>query len=321
MLIEAFMHEIDCLVARRAVENIGGCVVFGKIAGPVRTVIDGGGERHHRVRIKRYALCRFLQQTACLIVQPVLQFTVEFVGTHFALIGRSIVRVCQLVHRVLMECNVLIEPDGIGQTHHGCAVVAVLRVPHVARLASQGVDPVAAEHIEDLLTAFAVRQLGEHGDRHIEVDRGADAVFRARSCEQLARHGGKERFQAVGITRRTALCRYGGKPCVIFGVEGRIHVLGVRGHLRVLRLADGISGSYERAAVRPEIHACRNDCDKQCGSRGHPPGPARGAFALVLFAALKQILVGLPDAFIQIVLIHTDIPPGSDGAEAFFVCG
>ena len=63
------------------------------------------------------------------------------------------------------------------------------------------------------------------------------------------------------------------------------------------------------------------DCDKQRGSRGHPPGPARGALALVLFAALKQILVGLPDAFIQIVLIHTDIPPGSDGAEAFFVCG
>ena len=63
-----------------------------------------------------------------------------------------------------MEGDVLIEPDGIGQTHHGCAVVAVLRVPHVARLAPQGVDPVAAEHIEDLLTAFAVRQLGEHGE-------------------------------------------------------------------------------------------------------------------------------------------------------------
>ena len=76
-----------------------------------------------------------------------------------------------------MEINVFIQPDGACQhpLHH--AVVPVGVVPQVVGLLPQSFDAIAAQRIQNLLTGGAIGDLGQHGKRHVDIQRRKCGVF------------------------------------------------------------------------------------------------------------------------------------------------
>ncbi len=215
-----------------------------------------------------------MQQAARLLVDPVLQRLVRLRRAHPALIGRGVVRLSQNVQRLLHEADVLIQPQRGGEDAGRRAVVAVVLVPERAGLLAQSRNAVRAQQGEDLRAALAVRQLGEHGQRHVDVQRGEHAVFPAALAEEFPQGGGQKAVEAAQIPDldRAPVTR-GLRPGVHLGrvpvlpvrVARRLRIDGRGQRRRLLRAA--LTAVIRRGRIRGRIHAAAGRQRQRDGER------------------------------------------------------
>ena len=201
-------------------EGIRHGVGFRELAVPLGPEIDGGRKGEDRFLVHCQAGGLLLQKPAGLLADPVLKGLVKGGGAHFTTEGRGVIISCQRVHGFLLEADFVAEPQGVGQNTGHCAVIAVVGVPDSGGLGAEGVHIAAAQQGENLLPAFAVRHLRQHGEGHVEIDGGADLVLSAAAGEKLGDDGAEVAVQHVRIALRlirllSAVCL----PCVINLIE------------------------------------------------------------------------------------------------------
>ena len=307
------MHKVLGHVANRAVEGLGRGVFLGEPAAPLGLVVDRGHQGQNGVGGQLQVLDLVGQQTAGLIVDPALQRLGHGRGIQISPEAGGVVVLRQGVQRILIERHAVLQPEGPGQNAGGGAVVGVVVVPEIIGLGSQGLDGVAAQQGENLVPALAAGELGQHGQSHIDVQRGIGPVFRTGSAEEGGDAGAEVALQAVGIGRVPVLGALVRPPGVVLGFKVGVHFIGIGGHFRVAGFGDGVGGGGGRPAGEENAHGNGRGQDRR-GGRG-PPGP-RGPALFV--AAQQHVVVHLADAFIEILFIHGEIPPyiGVPGASA-----
>ena len=132
-----------------------------------------------------------------MLVDPVAQHIVVRVSAHFPGKRGSIEFFSQLLQRFFIVGVSIPQPDRVCKhAGHDPVVPAVFR-PELRGLLLKQLQRLRAQRVQNLLPRLAVRHGGQHGKRHVDIQRRAYAVFLTRvlhqgrnaGCEPV-RHGG-----------------------------------------------------------------------------------------------------------------------------------
>ena len=240
----AAVHKLARHVAARRVERVLRRGRRVKFVRPARAVVDRRGQRQHGLRIKAQPRRLLGQQVASIFVDPAAQRLVVRLRTHVAGIGRREIVGREAIHRRLIIFRSIPQPERVGQQARHAPIVPAVFEPEGLGPRAERLDVVLAERVQNLRPALAVGTLGQHRERHIDIQRRADAVFSIASREERGHHRQKPLRKAihrgVHVLRSGLIVRVprliGRGPRLIVPFTGLlvvvIHLLRILRHLR-----------------------------------------------------------------------------------------
>ena len=219
-------------------EHIGSGKAFLELVRPHMLKVQGTHQRQNGIAIAVNVPCGFLQQTACMLIEPCLHSLVRFLGTHRYGEGVRIVMLCQRIRQRLLHSPNLTHPHGVCSQR----LAPTVGVDHFPQGVGSGAGVIGAHEIKDLLAGVPRCGLGKHSQCQIQIHGGIHGVFaplRKQLCHRLC---GKVRH--IGELVRS-LCPHSLQILVISGhghmevFIGLLHFL-PRDHARLLILGDSV---------------------------------------------------------------------------------
>ena len=250
-----------------------------KFIRPARAVVDRRGQRQHGICVKAQLRRLLGQQVASIFVDPAAQRLVVRLRTHVAGIGRREIVGREAIHRRLIIFRSIPQPERVGQQARHAPIVPAVFEPEGLGPRAERLDVVLAERVQNLRPALAVGTLGQHRERHIDIQRRADAVFSAAPREQRGHHRQKPLRKAihrgVHVLRSGLIVRVprliGRSPRLIVPFTGLlvvvIHLLWELRHLRDDRRGQLCRQKGARFLVREGHFASR--CLRRAAHHGH----------------------------------------------------
>ena len=232
------VHELAGDIVGIRVEGILARLALGKFLRPFCAVVDRRRQRHHRLGRKLQPARLLLKESSGLLVEPALQRLVIAVASHLAGKRRSIIALRQRIERFLYVIHAVVQPHRACQHARHRAICAVICVPKRLGLRAHVLKTILPEKAYYLRPGIAVRTLGQHGKRHVDIQRRIDEVAAVSAFQHRAGRSPDEALHIlpvyIDIPPGALVC----PPCVIdlrkaFVVKRAI-LFHIRGFIRIL---------------------------------------------------------------------------------------
>ena len=191
------VHHVDLRVARCAVEGLLIRYAFVEFIAPCRLVIDRRHQCQHGFRRCTDVLDGVLQKAAGVFIHPSLQRLVHFLRSHRTRKGRRIIEFRKTFQGLFIVGDTVPHPDGIRQQRGQYGRIDIIGFPQGFDTGTQRIDRIGLQHIKNLFPGIAVRAFRQHRQRHVDIDRGTDRVFRIVRDQEFAHHGAVIRLHPV----------------------------------------------------------------------------------------------------------------------------
>ena len=264
------MQERRGLVARGRVEGLLRVVALVKLVAPLRAVVDRRHQRQHGLGPQLHAARLLGQQPASVVVEPALQLLVIVLRAHFPGKGRGEKLLAQLFKRVLVVFVPVLQPDGVCEQARDQPVVPAVLLPEQRGARLQLIQRIFAQRVQDLPLRLPVCHRRQHGERHVDVQRRAHAVFISRALQQHRDAAGEPVCHVGWIHHGLQLLLPGFQPGIIRFVVGVIVDRSVLDIVRFLRIRH--RRHLRRRSQLPVGHRClrqRDDAARLRRARRH----------------------------------------------------
>ena len=210
----AAVQEVCAHIAIRRVKDVlrgGGA---GKFVVPRRAVVERRYQSQNRIGIQLQFACLLGQQVPGMLIDPVAQYIVVRVRPHFPGKRGSIKIFPQRLERFTVIVVPIPQPDRVCKRAGDEAIVPAVFRPKLCGLLLKRVQRLCAQCVENLLPCFTARHSGQHGKRHVDIQRRAHAVFLACVLHQGWNAGREPMRQSGGVGHICGFFLIAFPPCV-----------------------------------------------------------------------------------------------------------